>query len=703
MNEKKESPVAAGQNTTNNIIILQNAKVKVNVMQEAALFYRENGFSVIPLKAGEKVAAFNWQEYQQKLPTEQEILAWRWDGNVAIILGKVSNNTFVFDADNEATVELLETITECKNTLKVRTRKGVHYYLRVDSDKVISSTKLYSTDKKYLLDLKAEGGYVVVPPSIVAEHSYYWINDNEDGQNENIFDRIQTLSTARAQEIWQYLRKKIISKDEEEENDIRENKNEDEEEKAVDFEKLKQVILARYNAGNRQDICMFTAGLLKKNGVDIDTAMDFIASIADEAHDEERKMRLGAVRSTYQTSKNTKGLSGLVGLGYSEDEILACFKDESKAMTKDKLPLTIARLAKALDEAYEINYDSFFVKFFVGEEELTEKLETEMHVYAEKHFKKRINSELLQDAIKMLAYQNERDRLKEYLQKCKAIWDGTNRIETFFQNVFATEDNTYTRSVARVFFLSAVARALRPGCFTKHILVVQGPQDFNKSRVMAALGGEWHREINVSVSTEKDFFMSIQGVWLVELPEMDSLRRAERNRVKAIISTPTDRFRPPYSRIMQDFKRRCVFTTTTNDLEIYDDPSGGTRFLPVEIRQKGNVGWVIQNRDQLWAEAVTRLERGESYWQLDEELAKEKQDLIARTDEWADYIEEQLRAQNTKETTILDVAALLNIDVAKLTKGDQMRIADCLQRLGWRRMTKKIDKKAKKIWIAPTE
>lgn len=114
-----------------------------------------------------------------------------------------------------------------------------------------------------------------------------------------------------------------------------------------------------------------------------------------------------------------------------------------------------------------------------------------------------------------------------------------------------------------------------------------GPQDFLKSMAIRALGGEWYREINVSISTEKDFYMAIQGVWIAELPEMEVFRKADRNRIKAIISTPTDRFRPPYSRVVRDFPRRCIFVCTTNEDEIYDDPSGGTRFWPIQIKQRG--------------------------------------------------------------------------------------------------------------------
>jgi len=215
----------------------------------------------------------------------------------------------------------------------------------------------------------------------------------------------------------------------------------------------------------------------------------------------------------------------------------------------------------------------------------------------------------LQRAIQIVAYKNKKDRLIEYLERCEKNWDGETRIHCFFENVFGVEMDEYTVRVAKNFFVGAVARALNPGVFLKNILVLIGKQDSNKSRVIAALGGEFSKEINVSISTEKDFYMAIQGSWICEIPEMEALRKADRNRIKAIISATTDRFRPPYSRNTQDFPRRCIFVCTTNDTELFEDPSGGTRFWPVHIQKRGNIEYVKKYKDQLWGEAVWELKK----------------------------------------------------------------------------------------------
>jgi hypothetical protein len=66
------------------------------------------------------------------LPTEQEVTDWfdRWpNANIAIITGKISN-LVVFDLDSEHAVQYAEDEGGFPDTLKVKTGKGYHYYMK---------------------------------------------------------------------------------------------------------------------------------------------------------------------------------------------------------------------------------------------------------------------------------------------------------------------------------------------------------------------------------------------------------------------------------------------------------------------------------------------------------------------------------------------------------------------------------------------
>ncbi len=126
--------------------------------------YLGRGFSVIPLDG--KKPLVSWAEYTKRLPTEEEIRAWSRqfsDCNVGIVCGLVSKLA-VLDLDGPVEIDAPMTPT-------VQTARGHHLYFRVD--KPVPSARLGDH-----LDLKAEGGYVVAPPSVHPTGvEYEWLVD----------------------------------------------------------------------------------------------------------------------------------------------------------------------------------------------------------------------------------------------------------------------------------------------------------------------------------------------------------------------------------------------------------------------------------------------------------------------------------------------------------------------------------------------
>jgi hypothetical protein len=125
--------------------------------------YVEKGFSVIPLRPNTKIPALpSWEPYQDRLPTDEELKLWfdnNYGYNIGIVTGRVSGLA-VIDCDTEAAIDYI-----FKHGLDqaptVETSKGRHYYFKSSG---VKSEKY--TDGNIKIDLKAEGGYVVAPPSI---------------------------------------------------------------------------------------------------------------------------------------------------------------------------------------------------------------------------------------------------------------------------------------------------------------------------------------------------------------------------------------------------------------------------------------------------------------------------------------------------------------------------------------------------------
>lgn len=134
-------------------------------MMEAALEYRALGLAPIPCH--EKRPLVPWLPYQGRLPTEQEVKHWfqTWpDANVALVLPK---GAVVADLDGPEATALLEEngISLPASAPSSTTGKGRHVWLHSRGEDVQNKVGLFKRDNSQV-DIRAFGGYVLVPPSV---------------------------------------------------------------------------------------------------------------------------------------------------------------------------------------------------------------------------------------------------------------------------------------------------------------------------------------------------------------------------------------------------------------------------------------------------------------------------------------------------------------------------------------------------------
>ena len=185
-----------------------------------------------------------------------------------------------------------------------------------------------------------------------------------------------------------------------------------------------------------------------------------------------------------------------------------------------------------------------------------------------------------------------------------------------------------------------VKRIVFPGCKFDYVLVLEGEQGIKKSMSLAVLGGNWHSETTMSTDN-KDFFMQFAGKAIIEFSEGETLSRTEVKRMKAIITVQSDRYRVPFDRMTQDFPRRCVFAMTTNQSEYLKDETGNRRWLPVAVvAEEANIEWLQANRDQLFAEAYSRVLAGEKIYEFPKEETERQQAARMIHDPNADLVAE---------------------------------------------------------------
>jgi len=108
----------------------------------------------------------------------------------------------------------------------------------------------------------------------------------------------------------------------------------------------------------------------------------------------------------------------------------------------------------------------------------------------------------------------------------------------------------------------------------------------------------------------------LQGVWLVEVSELDAFRRTDVARIKQFLSLRADRYRAAYGRHVKELPRCCVFFGSTNTTDFLQDTTGNRRFWPVDVGEQphSKTVWKDLTDDeitQLWAEAKARWLAGE--------------------------------------------------------------------------------------------
>ena len=227
-------------------------------------------------------------------------------------------------------------------------------------------------------------------------------------------------------------------------------------------------------------------------------------------------------------------------------------------------------------------------------------------------------------------------------------WDGTPRLDTLFIDYLGAADTPYTRAVTRKAFTAAVTRAMMPGSKYDNMLILAGPQGLGKSTLLDKMSRGWFND-SIRTFEGKEASELLQGVWLVEISELDAFRRTDVARIKQFLSLRTDRFRAAYGRHVKELPRCCVFFGTTNTKDFLQDRTGNRRFWPVDVGvvpvTKSVWDKLPSEVDQLWAEAVVR-------WKLGEPLY-----LSGEVEDAARAKQEEHREVSTREGIVLDFLA----------------------------------------------
>ena len=305
--------------------------------------------------------------------------------------------------------------------------------------------------------------------------------------------------------------------------------------------------------------------------------------------------------------------------------------------------------------------------------------------------------EELEQAITNVAYNRRFHPVREYLEGLK--WDGRERLDTWLTDYLGVEDTPYARACARKVLCAAVMRVMMPGIKFDHVLVLEGAQDVGKSTAVDIIGGKWAADAPVDPHS-RDTVDMMQGRWIIELAEMEVVRRTDEEALKAFITRKRDLARLAFGRTTKEFPRQSIFIATKNpriDGTYLKDDTGNRRWWPVRCQPRHGLGQIDFKglkdvRDQLFAEAVMRMRTapGEKLYMETAELKEAaKLEAAARhaEHEWTERIGWWLRdggGRGKEFVTSRDVYvdAMGGLD-KQLDRRATTAIASALRALGW--------------------
>ena len=327
--------------------------------------------------------------------------------------------------------------------------------------------------------------------------------------------------------------------------------------------------------------------------------------------------------------------------------------------------------------------------------------------WLQRHELRRLGKDIVHQAVALRAEENAFHPVCDYLNRLR--WDRKERLSTWLTYYAGVEPDAklsdeekadqrqYISAIGRMFFISMVARVMRPGCKVDYMLILESIQGEKKSTIGEILAGQWFSDSLPNIGSDAvRISQHLRGKWLIEIGELSAMSKTKTEELKAFLTRKEEQFTPKYGRLEVTEPRQCVFMGTTNKATYLRDETGARRFWPAKAGTI-DITALTEDRDQLFAEAAHAYRSGEQWWpdrDFEKKFIVPQQEARRESDAWEQTIGDWLEtpAQNhasiapRTECTISEVAEhALRMEPSRLTRTDQLRISAALELLGWER------------------
>lgn len=207
-------------------------------------------------------------------------------------------------------------------------------------------------------------------------------------------------------------------------------------------------------------------------------------------------------------------------------------------------------------------------------------------------------------------------------------WDGVDYFKKLMKYIEITgdEDKEFFTIMLKKHLIRACKCALIENYVNRFVLVFHGTQEIGKSKFWQwIIPDELYYDDPIDPS-DKDCILALSRYMIVNIDELDGLRRDEVAKLKAFISRGIITKRLSYGKNDNKFERRASIVASTNESEILIDTSN-TRWLILKTKGFDWKGYLKNIKPiNLWSQAMAELKKDKEAGELTKE-EKEKREI----------------------------------------------------------------------------
>ena len=291
-------------------------------------------------------------------------------------------------------------------------------------------------------------------------------------------------------------------------------------------------------------------------------------------------------------------------------------------------------------------------------------------------------------AVEYILAANQRDPVVEYLNSCRGrAIDMSWR--DIVKRIFKTDD-ALSEKIFRKWMIGAAKRPLNPGCAMDWLMILVGSQGIGKSYFGVSLmpTADWYGELSSDVDLLVKEPSRMQMSWINELAEIDSMtcgRKADREKMKNLISIREDITRLPYAPHPERVSRAFVFYGNTNRTEFITDVESRRTFM-IQIPEGETVDyeWVQKNRDGLWGKALAEIDAGTSCtWTRAEYEEVHQSTMQYRVEDPIEQLLDEFLAKRNKATVQDIIRCVLQVPPHMQDLTHSRRVGELMRARGW--------------------